>query len=641
MHSRLVNGSFVILILALAWRPVRAAEVVNESAREIPVAYDVDVVVVGGSTGAVAAAVAAAEEGARVFLAAPHPYLGEDMTATLQLWLEPGEAPTSPLARRIYDDEVVQAAEPNRLKFTYQADTPSADMHRDTTPPSRLTDGKWSSASQESVQYDHDTSLVADLGSVQDLTRVRVMFFRRRESSSAGSGFDVQNATIHTSNDKQKWNRVEVIENTQPFQDAGTLSLPLEVQARYVKIDLKIAAPSTRMLLGEIEILGPEQAEPENGPPLPAPPRPMHVKKVLDDALLQAGVQYLYSCFATDVIRDADGRLGGIVMANRAGRQAVIARQVIDATPTATVARMAGVEMRGAVPESRSLRRVVIGGKPRSDSIVSVRQPCAPYSILFPNATAATGGVYPVFEYTMELPLDDSYASLMKADQVARNRTYDPDQQYTSDVLFQLPETAIRSAAAAHSGSVDQLALSLFQPAGEDRLYVLSGYADVPRTLAATLIRPVNLIQYGERIGRAAAAKASQLPAPEGVRLVGEVGAQPVAEGDVRELLQGTRPVGDYATIAQDARAIPVLGTYDVVVIGGGTGGAPAGIGAARQGAKTLVVEYLYGLGGVGTEGAIASYYWGNRVGFHRHGTRRRHEVGRGTEEGVVSPGTA
>ena len=61
---------------------------------------------------------------------------------------------------------------------------------------------------------------------------------------------------------------------------------------------------------------------------------------------------------------------------------------------------------------------------------------------------------------------------------------------------------------------------------------------------------------------------------------------------------------------------MPVLGQYDVVVIGGGTGGAPAGIGAARQGAKTLVVEYLHGLGGVGTLGAISSYYWGNRVGF-------------------------
>ena len=51
-------------------------------------------------------------------------------------------------------------------------------------------------------------------------------------------------------------------------------------------------------------------------------------------------------------------------------------------------------------------------------------------------------------------------------------------------------------------------------------------------------------------------------------------------------------------------------------MIGGGTSGAPAGIAAARQGAKTLVVEYLNSLGGVGTLGLVGGYYHGNRVGF-------------------------
>ena len=71
---------------------------VLESARDIPVAYDVDVVVVGGSTGAVSAAVAAKEAGAKVFLLAPRPYLGEDMCETRRLWLEEDEKPASPLA---------------------------------------------------------------------------------------------------------------------------------------------------------------------------------------------------------------------------------------------------------------------------------------------------------------------------------------------------------------------------------------------------------------------------------------------------------------------------------------------------------------------------------------------------------------
>ncbi len=106
------------------------------------------------------------------------------------------------------------------------------------------------------------------------------------------------------------------------------------------------------------------------------------------------------------------------------------------------------------------------------------------------------------------------------------------------------------------------------------------------------------------------------MAAPRNARVRGKPAAAPAAAGEVREMLAGVRPTQRGATIAQDARALPVLGSYDVVVIGGGTAGAPAGIAAARQGAKTLVVEYLSGLGGVGTLGAISSYYWGNRVGF-------------------------
>ena len=61
-----------------------AAGRVPESARSVPVDREVDVVVVGGTTGAVAAAVACAKAGAKVFLVAPRPYLGEDMAAPMR-----------------------------------------------------------------------------------------------------------------------------------------------------------------------------------------------------------------------------------------------------------------------------------------------------------------------------------------------------------------------------------------------------------------------------------------------------------------------------------------------------------------------------------------------------------------------------
>jgi NADPH-dependent 2,4-dienoyl-CoA reductase/sulfur reductase-like enzyme len=139
---------------------------VDQSARDIPVASEVDVVVVGGTTGAIAAACEAANAGAKVFLVAPYPYLGEDMTATLRLYLEPGEAPDRPLARQIFlpADPKALRREGNRLGFTYKVDQGAVKIHRDTNPPSILNNGQFGDGVRDSVQFEHNTEIVADLG---------------------------------------------------------------------------------------------------------------------------------------------------------------------------------------------------------------------------------------------------------------------------------------------------------------------------------------------------------------------------------------------------------------------------------------------------------------------------------------------
>ncbi len=55
-------------------------------------------------------------------------------------------------------------------------------------------------------------------------------------------------------------------------------------------------------------------------------------------------------------------------------------------------------------------------------------------------------------------------------------------------------------------------------------------------------------------------------------------------------------------------REVPVDDGYDLVVAGGGPGGAAAAICAARLGAKTLLVEATGCLGGMGTSGLVASF---------------------------------
>jgi hypothetical protein len=57
-----------------------------------------------------------------------------------------------------------------------------------------------------------------------------------------------------------------------------------------------------------------------------------------------------------------------------------------------------------------------------------------------------------------------------------------------------------------------------------------------------------------------------------------------------------------------DTREVTFKGEYDVVVVGGGIGGVAAAVAAARNGAKTLLLEKQINLGGLATMGLINWY---------------------------------
>ncbi len=450
--------SFLLAILLLL--DGAAAESVRQSARRIPVAAEVDVVVAGGTVGAVAAASEAARHGASVLLVAPRTYLGEDLAATLRLWLEDGESPAGELTQRIF-----------------------ADL-RTTTP--------------------------------------------------------------------------------------------------------------------------------------------MRVKKTLEAALLDSGVDFLLASYVTDVLLGPDGQPAGLVMANRAGRQAVRAGVIVDATGRAVVATLAGAERRPWTPGEHRCRRVVLGGEPTST---------AEPGRSVPAGVEGGGHALHYYEYSLELDLGDgSFPALAEAESRARDLTYREGQLRAAEQISFVPPDAIRGRAPAHDAKGDApTAVDRLRPRNVDRLYVLGPAADVPRAEAARIMRPTVAEPLGRAVGRATAREAGV------ARTVGHVSdvsgtrescptcgsadprKPPVRPGDVREVLTGLRPTDcDLDRIATAATRVPVLDEVDVLVVGGGTSGACAAIGAARRGADVLVVEYQEGLGGVGTVGLIGRAYHGRNEGFTR-----------------------
>jgi flavin-dependent dehydrogenase len=449
--ARILSCTVVLLTFGLWPMSSLAAEQVVQSPRQIPTVADVDVVVVGSSSGAVEAACEAARQGRRVFLLAPRPYLGDDLCATLRLWLEPGEEPQSKLAVACFGRDRV------------------------TTP--------------------------------------------------------------------------------------------------------------------------------------------LRVKAAMDQALLAAGVSYLTGCYVTDVLRDREGSLAGIVMANRSGRQAVRAKVVIDATGQAAVARLAGAAFRPFVPGPQTFRRVVIGGPMREGDGVSADK--MPFTCDF--TVQKTKRSLNVYEYTLRIDLPDaSLASFQRAEHRARDLTYAQGSEAASEVLYHVPsDTIVGQRRLETWPGAESADLGPFRTKDVARLYVLNAYADLAGNAAEKLLRPLELITMGTRIGRAAAEEARATRSVDSATLPDNAAPGDAAVDVGEETIHPRSPLSP--PVQSGRRTMPVLGRYDVVVVGGGTSGSPAGIGAARSGAKTLVVEYLHELGGVGTAGLIGAYWHGVRNGYTKY----------------------
>lgn len=291
---------FVLACLPPAAPGMAVEKSVGQSQREIPLVRQVDVLVVGGTLGAVAAAVEAAESGARVFLAAPRSYLGEDLCATLRLWRQ--EMPGGGLAEKIFAGQPVAT--------------------------------------------------------------------------------------------------------------------------------------------------------------------PMRVKQSLEAALVSSGVDFLLGCYPTDALVDADGRVAGAVFANRAGRQAIVAKVLIDASDRAVAAKMAGVRHRPWRAGTYSCRRVVMGGTSVQDQKVSRK---------IASGVKLRGEELFYHEHLLDLDLGDgSFSSIAAAEQHARDLTYREGQVRASERISFVPSDGILGRRSAGQWQPDSpWQLGHFQPVGIDRIYVL------------------------------------------------------------------------------------------------------------------------------------------------------------------------
>ena len=364
---------------------------------------------------------------------------------------------------------------------------------------------------------------------------------------------------------------------------------------------------------------------------------PFHIKKVLENQLIDHNVDFLYSSMVTEVLFEDPSTPNGVVIANRSGQQILRGKVILDATPGASVARLAGARFH----EEKS-------GKPQPFQFITVGNTTDPTrnKRTLPVSPEKGNAAMSANEYTfVRQPEDWSYPSLCSIEQDIRGRVWDPDQVDAADHLFYLPpyhieglssdpnhrsDTSHASSDINHASNASDASdinhadhllppegpsLNAFVPANRKRMYVLGGCADISRTAASELLKPEHLILAGERIGEAAANAVKKIRLSPDTSL-GKGKESPSMEGTLRIGAAPIRPEMTKKRIKLNPAVVPVIGEYDTVILGGGTVGANAGISAARNGARTLVVEYLHGLGGLETMGRIGAYWDGYREGF-------------------------
>ena len=311
-------------------------------------------------------------------------------------------------------------------------------------------------------------------------------------------------------------------------------------------------------------------------------PTPMALKHLLERKLVDAGIPFFYRCFPVRRIEDENGNFAGMLLACRSGLVAVRAKVLLDGSMRRWSSTVAGAPKRNFVPGDYTVERILVGAPAPAESGLEITQ-------LKPGFTFGDK-LYPVYRACAPFWFDKgSWREICKVEAEMRQLCWSPQQVFSPDSCsFHLPSTLVSgfTPSEKYPFVTDlQSALEMLKLAS-------------PGT---TLSIP------GERGSfDFAAVRFNNAPRYKGCEKL------PFRLSSITESLR-----------------------THVIVAGGGTGGAPAALGAARSSAQVLCLESSCHLGGMTTQGRIGSYWFGNRRGYSCELDRAVAEMG---EENTLYP---
>jgi ribulose 1,5-bisphosphate synthetase/thiazole synthase len=308
--------------------------------------------------------------------------------------------------------------------------------------------------------------------------------------------------------------------------------------------------------------------------------RPMKVKGELDRVLAEADIPVLLGAFASGIVRTEDGQLAGLELCDRSGRRTVACRLLIDNSLRGELGRGLGVPM-SPPAEKISVVRRVFGGQAQPGTEGDWKEEGATQLETGKDAALSTLWAH---HSNGSLP-DGSWKAWMDLEQRTRVAAYRPGTDFSADGIFAVTGERLQPGTDPFEAAGDLQKVPDAAASSQDgEVWFIGMVPNVDAPTRDRMLRHDGCIAWGKELAQRLKCRLETLPTVEGAL--------------------------DIVPIGNEAHEV------DVLVVGGGTGGAPAGISAVRYGARTLVAEFNSGLGGVGTLGMIGRYWFGNRVGF-------------------------
>lgn len=363
------------------------------------------------------------------------------------------------------------------------------------------------------------------------------------------------------------------------------------------------------------------------------------VKLALEDELFKHGVELLYASYPLATFRKGEKQY--VEIGNKSGRQLVCASVVIDATENANLIHP-GNRIKEQAKEDKTFRYSIEFYRTEGLSDPDIQVTTASgetHHLKVHQGYLERGHILLEGKFhSSGLHADDPYADRIEDEFQVKKEIFQIAEAllhhhqaftkaYLSATPFEFQEASGTRTGTAGQQDDNALTLNIFRTANPALWYIGESIAN--EHIREGLHDPVVSSQTGASLGRLLADKWEEIREDMSKQSTNQEKTQKIENLAGVTVKEQDQPQKGkiYSREMVPGHHIPVLHQADVLVVGGGTSGATAGIVAAREGLDTVLLEMNPGLGGTATYGAVDSYWFGRRVGFNQWITEKVNQV--------------